>query len=118
MFPNLYAIAMANSDLVSLIGSRFYKHGMAPQNAVAPYVTWFNVFGDPANQLASAPAADRYTIQVDCWGDDSASTEEVATAVRNCFEVEGYLTSIGSTSRDSATLRYRINLQFSFWGLR
>ena len=117
MFPNIRAVAAANSDLVALIGNKFYKFGMAPPNVVAPYVTWYTVFGDPQNQLADTPAADRYTIQVDCWADNSEQAEDVATAVRNCFEPIGYMTSSGN-SRDPATLRFRIMLQFSIWSLR
>lgn len=122
MFPRVFTLLAADSTVTGIIGAspvRAYRHGSAPQNVVAPYVTWFVVSGVPENQLSGTPPTDRYTVQVDCWsnntGTGATEVEELAAAVRDAIEPSGYMTGIVANNRDPDTQRYRIGMQFDIW---
>lgn len=122
MFPTIFTWLATDSTVTALIGSgptRCYRHGFAPQGVNAPYVTWFVVSGSPENNLSDTPPTDRYTIQLDCWSNNSgtgaAEVEQLATAVRDALEQHGHLTGIPVNTKDPETNRYRIGLQFDFW---
>lgn len=125
MFPQIFPIIKDSSAVTAIIGSspvRFYRHGSAPQNVVAPYVTWNVVTGTPENSLDATPRADNYSVQVDCWSDNtgtgSAGVETLAEAVRDALEPFGHMTAVSVDDRDPETMRYRIGLTFTFWRVR
>lgn len=117
MIPNIYQLAMADSDVVAASGGRFFKSGHAPQNVVSPYAVWSFVFGDPADSLAEAPAAERFVVQIDCWGATVPDVDSLYVALRTCFERLAYVTMIAD-QRDPGTGRFRKSMQVAYWQLR
>jgi hypothetical protein len=122
MFPRIFQTIAADAVVTAMIGTnpvRFYLHGSAPQKVAAPYCTWYIVAGTPENNLSTAPATDRWTIQVDCWSDNagtgSADVETLAEAVRDALEPIGHMTAVVVNTRDPETMRFRIGLQFDIW---
>ena len=119
MLPPVYALLTADAPTTALVGTRIYRHGTAPQNVVAPYVTWFLVSGTPENELTALPRVDRLEVQVDCWsnntGTGDAQVEALATAVRDALEPVAHMTGIIANEQDFETRRYRLGLQFTFW---
>lgn len=115
MIPPVFSTLMAVPAVVALIGNRCYRHGEAAPGVTAPYVTYFIVVGAPANNLSEAPPIDLIGVQVDCWSDDDAQAEVLATAVRNAIEPHAHMTSVVVNTRDFETRRYRIGMQFDWW---
>lgn len=121
-FPAVYLWLRDDPTVTSLIESRIYRHGEAPQNVVAPYVTWAVVVGTPENALDENPRIDRFLVQVDCWSENTGSGSRgvvtLATAVRNALEPYGYCTDIGTDERDTETRRWRLSMTWSLWNHR
>lgn len=119
MLPPVFSYLVAAAPLTALIGTtptRAYRHGDAPQLVTAPYVTWFANGCAPGNLLdGNPPPVDGWAITVDSWSDGDSEVEAVAQAVRDALEPHGYLTGFNANSRDPATRRYRISMQFEFW---
>ncbi len=119
MLPPVFAILSNDSMVQSICATRIYRHGWAPEKVIAPYATWFVVSGLPENSISETPRVDRYTVQIDCWSDNtgtgSQTVESLATAVRDAIEPLHHMTGIVVNDHDAATDRYRIGLQFDFW---
>lgn len=125
MLPELFPILRDASAVTALIGSnpvRCYRHGSAPQGVTAPYVTWYVVSGTPENSISEMPRVDNYSIQIDCWSDNTGSgstgVETLAKAVRDAVEPHAHMTSVAINDRDPETMRYRLGLTFTFWHRR
>ena len=117
MIPNVYQIVMSDSEAAAVVAGRFYKAGVAPQGVVSPYAVWSFVYGEGADVLDGPPPAERFIVQVDCWGATSASVDELYVAVRTCFEKSGYATMVADL-RDPVTNRYRKSMRVALWNLR
>lgn len=122
MLPVILPLLSADPEVTAIIGSnpvRFYPHGRADQNTPAPYATWFVVSGIPENQLDEVPRVDRFSVQIDCWsdntGDGAAEVKELATAIRDALEPHAHMTAIAVDGVDPDTKRNRLGLQFTFW---
>jgi hypothetical protein len=121
MLPLVFPLLSAAAPVTALIGTnppRAYRHGRAPQQVAAPYVTWSVVAGAPENMLSGVPSADSYGVRVDCWSDVDTEVETLAQAVRDAIEPFAHMTGVAADDRDAQTNRYRISLQFEFWVLR
>ena len=75
---------------------------------VYPYAVWQNVGGEPENYLSQNPDIDRYSIQVDVYGD----TDEDAFLLwrEHCamsFSARLTFTRWDAQGRDTVTLKYR-----------
>lgn len=107
-------------DVEALVGHRIYRHGTAPLNVVAPYLTWFVVDGLPENVLDGPPPVDRIEVQVDCWSDNTGTGARLIgplmRAVRTQVETAHHVTSYLNDQQDNATQRYRATLTFTVWG--
>ena len=119
MLPPVYVLLTDNDAVTALVGTRIYRHGVAPQNVVAPYVTWALVSGTPENELSDLPRVDRMEVQIDCWsnntGTGDAQVEAVAKAVRDALEPVAHMNIIIANEKDYETRRYRLGMQFTFW---
>lgn len=122
MFPSIFQIIAADSDVLGILGTdpvRFYPHGRAEQEGEAPYATWFVVSGIPDNSISELPRVDRHDVQVDCWsgntGDGSAQVKALALAIRNAVEPFAHMTIAPFDNVDPDTKRNRITMQFTFW---
>lgn len=122
MLPAVFPIIKAASAVTALIGTnptRCYRHGFAPQGVEAPYLTWYVVSGVPENELSDLPRVDNYTVQIDCWSDNTgtgaAQVEALATAVRDAIEPVAHMTGVAVNGIDFETQRFRLGLTFTFW---
>jgi hypothetical protein len=120
MLPVVFSLLAGDSDVASIVGTKIYRHGQAPQKVngvplAPPYVTWFVASGAPANELDGTPRVDNYTVQIDCWSDSDVEVEQLAEAVRNAIEPSHHMTAVGLNGRDPDSMRYRISLTFTFW---
>lgn len=108
MLPPIYSTLANDGAVAALVATRIYRHGRAPQNVVAPYITW-SVFGSPENAF-DGPDNDRIRVQVDCWSDDDAQVEALATAVRDAIEPHAHMTLFENEAGD----RFRMLMQFDW----
>lgn len=119
MLPVIFPLISSDSDVAAMIGDRFYRHGHAPQNVVAPYCTWFVVSGLPENALDELPRVDRFSVQIDCWSNNTGTGDEevetLARAIRDAIEPHAHMTGVVVDGVDPDTKRNRIGLQFTFW---
>jgi len=126
MLPDVFTLlnVSAVQAYVGTNPARIYKHGTAPQNVTAPYVTWFLVSGTPENHLDGTPPVDNCSIQVDAWSDNAGSKAAqvaatgLANALRDAIEDAHDITSFGNDSQDYETQRYRVSMTFTFWNPR
>lgn len=117
MLPPIYD-HLKTSEMAALVGSdpaRVYRHGRAPQDTSAAYVTWQVVAGVPENTLSDLPGHDRLTIQLDCFSQSDAGVEALARAVRDALEPHAHMTGVPVNEREAATKLFRISLQFDYW---
>jgi hypothetical protein len=114
MLPPIYQWLKASSAVKALIGAnpKAYRHGEAPQNTVAPYVTWQVISGTPHNELSNVPNGDRYSIQVDCMSLTDKGIEDLAKAVRDAIEPNAHMVAMPVNGRDAETKLFRIAMQF------
>lgn len=125
MLPVVFPLLSAAGAVTAIIGTnpvRAYRHGYAPQNVVAPYVTWAVISSVPQNALDEVPRVDAASVQIDCWsvntGTGSTGIETLAKAVRDAIEPHAHMVSGPTDSRDAETGRYRISFTFDFWQSR
>ena len=104
----------------AIIGTppRIYSSGDAPQEVVAPYITWFVVGIQPYDHLSGAPDADSQMIQIDCWAGPDDDQEPVcvnlAKAVRDALDAAGQANTVIVNTREPDTKFYRISFQTDF----
>lgn len=124
LLPTLYPIVAASSAVTNLIGSppRFYKHGRAPQQVVAPYATQRAVTVTPENDLTDTPRADYTRVQVSVWsvnsGTGATGVETLAKAFRDTFEPKYDVADIRDMGQDPETSRFRIDIDVIVWNHR
>lgn len=110
MIASIFSVCAASQVVKDLLGTnpvRLYPFGMQDDNIVYPYAVWQNIGGSPENYLNQRPDADRYSLQVDVYGDTDADVIAVAVALRDAIEAKAYITRWGDQSRDPETKRYR-----------
>lgn len=120
MLPLIFPLLSGSAAVTALIGTapvRAYRHGVAPQDVTAPYVTWSAPGGSVENAFDGAKA-DVFRVQVDCWSDSGSQVESLASAVRAAIEPAAHLIAYVANERDFQTGRYRISMQFDWIGLR
>jgi hypothetical protein len=124
MLPDVFNV-LNTSAVRAWVGTsppRIYRHGYAPQDVAAPYVTWFVINGTPENHLDGTPPVDMVSIQVDSWsakdGEGAQLVNMLADALRDAIEVDHYLTDFSIDGREPETGRFRISLTFTYWAAR
>lgn len=121
MIPDVYSL-LHTASVSALVGNRIYRHGTAPQDVAAPYVTWFVVSGIPENHLDGTPPTDAFSVQCDVWtantGAGITQANTIGEALRDAIEAQFHITNIGGDSQDYPTQRYRLSLTFTFWNPR
>lgn len=120
LLPDIFGLLKASGAVTAIIGTtpKVYRHGIASQGTVAPYVVWLVVGADPENNLSDVPSVDRLVLQVDCYSGSDGGVEALATAVRDALEPHMHLTGIPIDEREPDTGLYRIALQFDAWHSR
>lgn len=115
MLPPIYPILSGAAPVASIVATRIYPHGEAPQDVTKPYVTWFMVTGVPESGISDLPDIDQCTVQIDCWHQTSSGIVALATAARNAIEPYANVTSIPVNGREKETGLYRIAIQADYW---
>jgi len=119
MFPLVSRLLKDDAGVAAICAGRVYRHGSAPQNVVAPYVTWFIVSSVAENALGERPRVDTYQVQVDCWssntGTGDSQAEQLAEAVRDALEGVADMVGVVANGKDFETQRFRVGMTFTFW---
>lgn len=113
MFPKVGKALLDAAPVAAFVGNRVYRHGWAPQNVAAPYVTWSVSGGAPDNSFGGA-CADFQSVQVDCWSLSDLQVENLAKEVRNTLETYCHCTGYAANERDFETQKYRISMVFEW----
>lgn len=114
MLPPVYQWIKAWPAATAILGAnpKVYRHGLAPANTVAPYVTWMVIGAEPSTNLTSLPFSDRIVFEVDCYHTADGGIESLAQAVRDAIEPYAVLTAIPIDQKETDTALFRIALQF------
>lgn len=115
MYPPVFELLAASSDVAAHVDERIYPHGYAPQRVTAPYITWDVMGGAPENNLSAAPDTDSIVARVRVWGDDAQAIYAIGQAVRDCLEPVAHMEDVPMTGRDAETLRPWLSMTFRFW---
>ncbi|WP_373203270.1 tail completion protein gp17 [Citrobacter amalonaticus] len=110
MIAPFFSVCSVNLKVKELLGDdpvRIYPFGMHDDGLVYPYAVWQNIDGEPENYLKQNPDIDRYSIQVDVYGDTDEDTIAVARALRDAIQSKAYITRWNAQGRDPETLKYR-----------
>lgn len=121
MIASIFTTCAASQAVKDLLGTnpvRLYPFGMQDDSIVYPYAVWQNIGGSPENYLNQRPDADRYSLQVDVYGDTDADVIAVARALRDAIETKAYITRWGDQSRDPETKRYRYSFDVDWITIR
>ena len=116
MLPKVFPVLTTPAVLAIVGGTpvRIFRHGAAPQDTAKPYVTWFEVSGQPYDQISGLPCGDFDSVQIDCWSMDGTQVETLARAVRDAVDAAGFANRLVINHRDPDTKLYRIGLQADF----
>lgn len=98
--------SQAVRDLLGVNPVRIYPFGQHDDIIIYPYAVWQNIGGDPQNFINQRPDIDRFSIQVDIYGDTDSEVIAVARAMRDAIEGKAYITRWGTQERDSSTMKY------------
>lgn len=116
MLPKVFPV-LTTPAVLAIVGVspvRIFRHGAAPQDTAKPYVTWFEVTGQPYDQISGPPCGDFDSVQIDCWSMDDTQVETLARAVRDAVDAAGFSNRLVINHRDPDTKLYRIGLQADF----
>lgn len=117
MNPPIFTLVTAHAPAVALLGSsptRFWPFDNAPHSqqgaiAAAPYCTWQTVYGTPENTLGCRPETDMLGCQIDCYATTVTQARQVAAAVRDAIEGEGYVVAWNGEWTDAPTGLQRVS---------
>lgn len=115
MYPPVFQLLSADSNVAAHVDSRIYPHGRAPQRVTVPYVTWDVMGGAAENTLSAVPEIDSVVVRVRVWGDDAQTIYAIGQAVRDCLEPDAHMEDVPATGRDAETLRTWLAMTFRFW---
>lgn len=116
MIENVYQMLLAAASVGSIVADRIY-FGVAPQEAIQPYVVWNIISNIPVNSLACVPDIDAQRFQLDCYSLDPATARSLAQAVRDVIESEGYVVSgpvFFGVEADTGLSRWTLDGNFHF----
>ncbi|ATY01624.1 tail completion protein gp17 [Klebsiella aerogenes] len=117
MIAPIFSVCTASQAVKDLLGTnpvRLYPFGMQDDNIVYPYAVWQNIDGSPENYLNQRPDADRYSLQVDVYGDTDIDVIAVSRALRDAIEGNAHITRWGEQTRDQETGKYRYSFDIDW----
>lgn len=118
MTPDIYRIVTGDATVASLISTRFYPFGEAPQGVAKPYAVWQLIFGEPLNCISGRPDMDQYSVQVDVYAAQAGEARQAAEAIRDAIELESHITGWRGESRDPETNNYRVSFDCDWFVAR
>lgn len=109
MIAPIYPVCAASTAVQAVLGDppELWPFGEAPEGTPYPYAVWQSVGGSPENYINQTPDMDGYSLQVDVYGNTSASVTAVAEALRDAIEPHAHITSWLGQNMDRETKRYR-----------
>lgn len=116
MLPTVF-MTLQTPAVLAIVGGtpvRIFRHGAAPQDTEKPYITWFEVAGQPYDQISGTPCGDFDSVQIDCWSKLDLQVEQLARAVRDALDLAGIANRLVVNLRDPDTKIFRIGLEADF----
>lgn len=110
MFPPLFQVCAADSDVQSLLGqnpTRLWPFGEGDHTPTYPYAVWQIIAGTPQNYLGQTPDADFFGVQIDVYAHSAEEARAVARALRSAIEPVAYVTAYIGEFRDTITRVFR-----------
>lgn len=123
MLPNVFPV-LNTPEIRSYVGSpaRIYDFGSAPHDVAKPYITFWNVSGNPYDQISGAPCSDFDTVQIDIYAGPQeggrAQVRELARLVQSALDNAGIANRLIIQSRDNETRLFRVSLEADFINVR
>lgn len=121
----VFNLLAANAEVTALIGAppamRCYSAGNIPEsptlNAALPCVTQQTIAGQPANNLATAPAIDGTLVYVSVWALTAVGALHLMELVRDTLEAGGtnVMNNAPQDSYEQDTKRFGWLMEFYFW---
>lgn len=118
MIPPIFPVCVESQAVIDLLGSeplRLYPFGMQNDTVIYPYAVWQNIGGEPENFLNQSPDIDRFSLQVDIYGNTGEEVIAVAMAIRNAIQAKSNITRWGGQTRDPNTNRYRYSFDVDWF---
>lgn len=106
----LASSALGDSEIV-----RLFPAGEAPTGTERPYATWQIISGLPENYLEARPDIDRYTVQIDIWGDTLMATRLAAAAVRGAIETQAHVVGYRGEEKEEETDLYHVSFDVDWF---
>lgn len=118
MFPPVFALANASAAVKAVFGTsplRIWPFGEARTDPSKPYVVWQSIGINPENYLGQVPDADFMPTQIDVYADTASAARNGAQALRDLYQLHGYVTVQREWPREVGTNLYRYQLDVDFW---
>ena len=119
MLPNVFPV-LNTTEIRALVGNpaRIYDFGSAPQGVDKPYITFWNVSGNPHEQLSGAPCSDFDIVQIDIYAGPQdggkAQVRTLARLVQGALDNAGIANRLIIQGRDNDTRLFRVSLEADF----
>lgn len=109
MIAPIYPVCAASAGVQAVLGNppRLWPFGEVPEGTAYPYAVWQSIGGSPENYINQTPDMDGYSLQIDVYGNTSASVTDVARELRDAIEPHAHITSWLGQSKDRDTNLYR-----------
>lgn len=111
----VYQTAIASIAVTTLISTRIYPFGEAPQDATKPYATYQLITGIPENYMDKSPDIDQFSYQIDCYSQSPAEVVDIAKALRDAFEPVCHVTAWRGKEREKDTRLYRYSFDIDWF---
>lgn len=122
-YPPIFALVRDNATASALLKTgngpvRFWLFARAPQKGQAnyglPYAVWQQIGGAPENYMAGRPDADSPSLQVDAYAATAEEARAVANAIMYAIELDSYVVSLPSETKEQDTQLYRCSFDVDF----
>ena len=113
MLPNVKAV-LAVPGVTAIVGNSIYAFDDKPQDVDGAYITWFSPGDSPYEHLSGPPVSDLTSIQIDCYGLDQLTVDELAGAVRRALDAARVSNRLIINTREPDTKLYRMGFEADF----
>lgn len=112
----IYSVLSADGDVSALVSTRIYPEGSVPQNPTLPYISYIRLSGNPTVTLTDYGNTEQILLQLDCWSDDFAEAEDLATKTRTALFGGLNIGGINDiTIYEPEVFLYRVMFTISLW---
>lgn len=110
--------ALSNDAAVSaVVSTRIYPFDSVPINPTKPFISYQRISGEPAVSMNNDTGTpENVREQIDCWGDDVSTVDDLADKVRTAMVTNFSVGSIFDLQfYEPDTELTRVSLDFSLW---